>query len=77
MGLAVLYLRGGRLGVVGLVMLSMRGGRVGVTGPVVLYLRGGGVVVGLPLTSLRDVGAEYSFNIRGLRCNGVWEGLGI
>jgi hypothetical protein len=92
-GLAMSYLRGGRVGVVtllvfsqrgngagvmGLVGLYLRGGRVGVTALAGLYLRGGRVGgVGLAITSLRDAGVRYALNIPGLRGNGVWEGVEI
>ena len=92
MGPGVLYLRGGG-GVMGLGVLYLRGRDVGVVGDGVLSARrgrGGGVsldalsprgklrdAVGLAIASLRDAGARYSLNIRGLRRNGVCEGLGI
>lgn len=44
-GLAILYLRGGCVGVVRLVVFSLRGSGVGVMGLPVLYPRGGRVGV--------------------------------
>ena len=58
--------------------MYLRGGCVGWTGLAALYARGGRVGgVGLAITSLRDAGVRYAFNIPGLRGDGVSEGVGV